>query len=666
MIKKYTLCILICTLYTSVYAQIYIEEKAIYKEAEEYLAGEEYEEALPLYQLLEKRKVINSNISYKTGLCYFNLHEKKGRAIPYLENAVQNVSEKYTGSFEEYNAPPKSWLLLGRAYHIDSDFTKAKVCFNKLDSYTSDSSLIQLAHFYLSRTNTAELFQKFPSDAEVDVLQNNSNFSLYNQARISDDEFVMMEKRKFYDAVISARLDNNSLTVSQNLTPVIGSDGNLFLAGASEDGKMLIFTGYNAGQGFDLYFASLDEDGHWSKYQRFPEPINSVYNESSAYLTSGNMLFFTSNRTGGIGGDDIYVTKMDPGQMWSPPKNLGKSINTPFNELAPVLSYDGKILFYCSQGHLNMGGYDLFYSRQNGDNKWGEAINMGSPFSSPSDDKFFSFSADLKDFYTSRFDNVDGAGTLYRIRLNGPMPEKKVIVKGEIPFSDSVPPKKIKVVFANEILENPVETDQAGDFSTLLPPGKYVVNYTYSDSIYASQDLIVYQDHPLDEVFLLPPAWKSGEGPGGHVAPDRLKEHISTTVIYVRDILFEFNSSKVQPGYYPMLDSLVQILKEEQTGSLLVVGFTDDIGGSNYNLNLSEQRAKAVASYILQNGAGKQQVSFAGKGESNPVAANSFDNGMDNPAGRKFNRRVEIQLKTNDESIQIIYIDRVPARFKVK
>jgi outer membrane protein OmpA-like peptidoglycan-associated protein/tetratricopeptide (TPR) repeat protein len=666
MIKKYTLCVLIYTLYINANAQFYIEEKAIYNEAEEYLTGEEYEEALPLYHLLEKRDVINSNISYKIGLCYLNIDGKKSRSIPYLEDAVQNVSENYTGSFEEYNAPPESWLLLGKAYHIDADFTKAKACFSKLDSCSSDSNLIQLAHFYLSRTNTAELFQKYPSDAKIEVLPNNSNFSLYNQSRISDSEFVMMEKRKFYDAVVATRLDNNLLTIFQNLTPVIRADGNLFLSGGSENGKMLIFKGYNAGQGFDLYFVSQDEDGEWDKYQRFPEPVNSVYNESSAYLTSDNILFFTSNRAGGVGGDDIYMTKLDSRQKWSTPKNLGKNINTPFNELAPVLSSNGNTLFYCSQGHLNMGGYDLFYSKQTGDNNWGAAINMGSPFSSPSDDKFFSVSTDLKNFYTTRFDNIEGVSTLYRIRLNGPMPGKKVIVSGEVSFSDSVPPKTVKVAFVNGDLENSVETNQAEGFSTLLSPGKYTVKYEYNDSIYASQDLTIYQEHSLDEVFLLPPVWKSEKKSAGISFPSGAEENISTTVVYLKDILFAFNSSKIQPRYYPMLDSLARILKEEQASSLLAVGFTDAIGKSDYNLNLSKQRAKTVANYILRHGVSSQQVNFTGKGENNPVASNLLNNGMDNPDGRKFNRRVEIQLKTNDENLQILYIDRVPEQFKVQ
>ncbi len=666
MIKRTILLILLSLPYIGLFAQIYVEEKAIYNEAEEYLDGEEYEEALPLYHLLEKREVINSNISYKIGLCYLNIEDRKSRSIPYLENAVQNVSEDYSGKFEEYNAPVGAWLLLGKAYHIDSDFKNARLCFEKIREVAKDSVLIRLADFYLSRTDVAELFLKEPTVANVEVFEMNSAFSVYNPVTIDGNEMVLMEKRKFYDAIITCTIDSNRLTNTDNITPSIGSDGNLFLCGGSADGNMLIYKGYNAGRGYDLYYSEKLEDGNWGKYKKFQEPVNSFYNESSAYL-SGKTLFFTSNREGSFGGEDIFETELDEKGNWSEPQNLGKGVNSIFDEISPFLSKDNQVLYYCSQGHLNMGGFDLYYSRKTENGNWSGATNMGSPFSTASDDMFFSKETGANIFYTTRYNtSFEEQSKINKIHLIGDLPQRKVIIKGNLEFPDSMKAKSVDFeVGRDEHNSYALKTGPNGHYSLLLVPGDFQLTFNYNDNIYAEQSIKIEENQIIDELILLPPVWhyvSSDEEKA--IGTDDRKEFAAT--VYIKDILFDFNSTRLENDYLPMLDSLVYILNKNKRIKLIVVGHTDAIGSEAYNLKLSRERAKSVVNYLQAKGVKMEQITYSGKGELKPVALNYLSNGTDNPIGRKYNRRVGLQLLTTEKDIQVVHIQLVPDNFLAK
>lgn len=666
MIKKIVFLIFLCISGFGLFAQIYVEEKAIYDEAEEYLDGEEFEEALSLYNLLEKREIENSNISYKIGLCYLNLEGRKLRSIPYLENAVQNVSEDYSGHFEEFNAPVEAWLLLGQAYHIETNLENARLCFNKIQEISQDSALIRLAKFYLSRTDIADLFLKNPVNAKIEVLNDNSAFSVYNPLLLDENNLVLMERRKFYDALITCKLDSNTIKSLNNITPMVGSDGNIFLCGGSSNGKMLIYTGYNAGEGYDLYYSEKLENGSWSKYQRFPEPVNSPYNETSASL-SGKTLYFTSNRKGTFGGEDIFVSTQNENGDWSEPKNLGRSVNSIFDESNPFISEDNTLLFFCSKGHLNMGGFDLFYSKKNKNNIWSLATNMGTPFSTTSDDKFFSKKTEETTFFTTRYNSVtDEKSKINKITLSGTLPGKKVVIRGNLNFTDSLEAKSVNFTIRSaEDKELKYKTSSEGQYALLLSPGNYTLNFEYHDNVIAEQSLNIDENQPADELILTSPVWKfiGLEEPIYPISSDKMEE---VTLVYIKDILFDFNSTILNNTYYPMLDSLIQILKTNQKNRIVIIGHTDAVGDVEYNLRLSQKRAESVAEYFRKKNVGNEQFSFKGKGENEPVALNFFENGQDNPKGRKFNRRVEIQLITTERNIQVIYIQSIPEELKLK
>ena len=154
----FTVLFLIPLNYGCVYGQIWLDNESIFNEAEGYLLGEEYDEAIPLYQLLEKKGLTNANISYKLGLCNLKIDGKEALAIPYLEGAVVNTSRYHKGNYTDHTAPLEAILNLGIAYRLDNRLDKAVDAFLEYKDSVNGTELTQLADYYLNQIETARLF----------------------------------------------------------------------------------------------------------------------------------------------------------------------------------------------------------------------------------------------------------------------------------------------------------------------------------------------------------------------------------------------------------------------------------------------------------------------------------------------------------------------------
>jgi len=193
------------------------------------------------------------------------------------------------------------------------------------------------------------------------------------------------------------------------------TDGDMFISSLSADGRILFLSkddNYNS----DIYTSTFNGIT-WSKTLRLNKHINTRYWESHGNLsTDGSLLVFASDRPGGFGGLDLYISRKVNGD-WGPAVNLGPQINTPFNEDRPFLINNGKKLFFSSQGHRNMGGYDLFSSDLQQNDLWSEPGNLGYPLNTPDDNIFFMPTENGKSGYISRYKESDGFGMedIYRI-----------------------------------------------------------------------------------------------------------------------------------------------------------------------------------------------------------------------------------------------------------
>ncbi len=654
-----------CT--TTLYSQIYLDNEALFNEAEEYLEGEEYEEALPLYLMLESKGYTSSNINYKIGSCYLQILGQKEKALPYLERAVENISEDYPSSLSEESAPMEAYMLLGRSYHIQGMFSKAIESFQTLQKNTTDSSLMQLAGFYESRSYNASIMTDYPTDSKLTTLSAPTNFPVYNVIGASDGNLLFMEKRKFYDAVVQVNFQGDSLFNLQNLTPEIGSDGDYLVCGGSSNGKTLFFVGYDPNNGDELYYSEKGSAGEYSKLKKMPQPINSKFNETSAFLLNDNTIYFSSNRLGGVGGLDVYKSTLLENGEWSEPENLGESVNTGFNETAPfILNESDKIyLIFSSQGHLGMGGYDFFYSQIDSRGVTAQAKNMGSPFSTVDDDLYLTSIYTPNDFYTSRVVGIEEAqSSIVKLQLLEKLGKIKVMVKGQLKFNDSLPLKPVPFKVVDKTTSTTViksVSSDKGDYAFMVEKGVYEIEFEYNESVTARKEFSVVENSLLSEYYLSELLWATN--PSEIKSETVESEHLR---LYIRDILFDFDKYNLSASYISMLDSLSQVLINDRQAELTIKAYTDNIGSEKYNLWLSEQRAKAIYSYFISKGVSANQLINRALGESNPVAKNIQEDGSDYPQGRKFNRRVVLKLKSTSGEIKIIYLNIVPEDLKLK
>lgn len=386
----------------------------IFLEAEYFFINEDYADALPYYLQIHEMIPDNANIAYRIGSCYLNIEGRKNLAIDYLETAARNMSARHKeGTISQVAAPYDALYELGRAYLINYRFGDAKETFTRYSgTLLSDD-----------RENRAFISQNIRSCEEADELiskpvdfiltslgnrinDENSNFNPV----LSDDgrSFAFMVSLKFYDAIMLSSMVNGNWSIPVNITPELQSDGNMYISCLSDNGKSL-YLSKNDDYDSDIYKSTFDGI-RWGKTIKLNSNINTKYWESHGYVTEdGNQFIFASDRPGGFGGLDLYISRK-VNNNWGPAVNLGPEINTPFNEDRPFLINNGNTLFFSSQGHFNMGGYDLFRSELQPSAIWSKPQNLGYPLNTPDDNIFYMPTHNGNSGYYSIYNEAGGEG----------------------------------------------------------------------------------------------------------------------------------------------------------------------------------------------------------------------------------------------------------------
>src|SRR5690606_2363090 len=296
----------------------------------------------------------------------------------------------------------------------------------------------------------------------------NSKYPEYG-AIISADESVMMFTSRrnsttggmidpglneYYEDIYITKKTNGRWSAPENIgSPVNTEEHDATVAVAPDAQSMIIYID-DKGDG-NLYETKLVGTS-WSKPKKMNKNINTKYHESSAsYSSDGKTLYFVSNKPdGGLGNRDIYVTQWDENlQDWGPATNLGASINTKYNEESVLIHPDGKTLYFSSQGHKSMGGYDIFVSEKQDNGTWSEPKNLGYPINTVDDDVFFIINSSGRRGYYSSFKS-DGYGEkdIYMITFLGP--EKPMQTSSE----DNLLASIAKPV-SEKVIEKVVNTD---------------------------------------------------------------------------------------------------------------------------------------------------------------------------------------------------------------
>ncbi len=409
------LCLLLVIFTGNLYSQNFRNSQELFLEAEYFLMFEDYNDALLIYKKLSADYPDNFNIIHRIGLCYLNIPGQKDKAINYLELAAAASAASYReGSLKQKTAPYSAWFDLATAYRVNYQFESAKGAFRRyFETLLPDD--FENRHFIEHQIqvcdNAAKLIED-PIEFKIENLGeqfNDNNANFYPVFSNNQDVMVFMSSLKFYDAVFFAKKIKNHWAGPINITPEIQSDGDLYVSCLADNGSSLYFSKV-IDEKSDLYKSEYNGT-RWLPAKKLNNIINSIYWDSHAFIfDKGNKMIFASDRPGGEGGLDLYISELDAKGNWGIPVNLGPKINTPFNEDRPFVSESGKKLFFCSQGHKNMGGFDIFSATGENSKDWSKVLNLGYPMNTPDDDTFFMPVNEGRNGYISANREKDGFG----------------------------------------------------------------------------------------------------------------------------------------------------------------------------------------------------------------------------------------------------------------
>jgi hypothetical protein len=471
-----------------IFCQPKIDYNKIFIDAESWFLFEDFKEALPLYQQLLKAFPDNANIKFRIGQCSLRIPGEKAKAIGYLEDAVKNINPKYVeGKFRETGAPIDAIYYLSTAYRINNQVDNALKTMDRfskdLDTRIFDTAVVNLQ---IRSCLTAKDLMNRPLSIKLTNLGNNINGerSEFNPVISSNEDLLIFSRSEaFYDAIMFSVKVNGQWSNPQNMNEMLQVDKDIYPTSVSKDNKELYL--YSSIDMDGTILMSRFEKGRWLPPVRLNNNINTKFWESHASISHDNKkLFFTSNRKGGYGGLDIYVSRRDSTKDWGPAINLGPVINSQYNEESPFLTEDDKTLFFSSRGHYNMGGLDIFYSSLLENGEWSVPMNAGYPLNTTDDDIFFD---PVKDGYIGYIsvDSHDSFGKqdIYRVEIFDKDHPRKFLVKGAIRSTDrvNIPYDSVRIVAINT--SNPKQTviihpnTKTGEFEFLLPEGKYQITY---------------------------------------------------------------------------------------------------------------------------------------------------------------------------------------------
>ena len=640
------------------------------KDGEEFYKETPPRYALALAQFLEAQKLNPNNapLNLRLGDCYLNLGDK-ATALPLLQKAVSLES----------GPAPRTHYVLARAYQLTAKWSEAMKEYERAKPVAVgpakkgqpvDASVAEVNR-RIAECKAGQSLVARPTRVFIDNLGPGLNSPEADLGPVvtADESVLFMTSRRagstggdkdpkdaratadiyqsLWDAV------NKTWGPARNPNAPLNSGGHDAVVALSSDGqRMLLHPDNEAG---DLSEARITPTG-WSKPRALGSHINTKYRESSAtYSSDGRYVYFVSDKPeGSLGGTDIYKAEIE-GK--TPPVNLGANINTAYNEEGVFLAADGKTLYFSSQGHGTMGGYDIFKSVfQNG--KWGEPVNLGWPINSPDDDMSFTASASGRFGYFAS-DRPGGLGDkdIYRVTLLGdekqPLlnQEDRLLAVRQVAMRQPLPALKVPVVTPEVTVLKGIVTDivsrqhvqaqidvldnvtgQVITTQQSTAAGKYLVSLPSG----TNYGLVVRHEGHLfhSENVNLPPS----TGYAQVVRNMRLQRMEPGSNIVLNNVFFDPGKDKIRPESTMEMERLLKLLNDESKLKIHVCGHTDNVGQLDANKDLSQRRAQAVVTYLLDHKVKPERLKCTGYGDTIPMASNATE------AGRAINRRTEFKV----------------------
>jgi len=627
-----------------------------------------YDLARDHYLFAEQYNPNNAALNYKLGACYL-FTDNKYEAINYLRKA-------YTS---DPQVSDDILLLMARAFQLVLEFDLAIEYYNAhLEALDKEADRIAYSarlRKYLDECVHGKELSREPIRVIIQNLgeQINSRYDEYNPVFDTGDSSLYFTSRrpfekskrnpadnKYNEDIYRAALTEGSFEPAERLHKPFNTKHNNSLVGVSSDGETLFLYRGDI-EGGDIQISQWNsKKGKWSRPRGISTRLSSRDGETSAFLTKdGNELYYISkNKDLTLGGKDILISRLDSKGRWTKPENLSKLVNTEYDEEGVFITPDGNTLFFASQGHNSMGGFDIFRSEMQPNGTWSSPQNLGYPINTPDDEVFFiTDKIGQYGYYSAIREGGVGAKDLYKVIYLGAEKElvfrtlDQLVAGPEYPRTGVLTvPKLLNVdtsyVVTGKVLDTIVGViPLVGKISFMDPNTGAIESFVISDSTgkYTARlpEAKVYgvEIHSAGYLYFLDVLDLSGASNQEmiHLNFYLRKVEVGTKVV-LENIYFETGKAVLRPESFDALDQVFRFLENNPSIRLEISGHTDNTGSLRINERLSRERAKAVVDWLVSKGISPEMLDYQGYADTQPVDTN------DTAEGREKNRRVEFKV----------------------
>ena len=624
------LLIVSCSTSKNANGQQSVSKKAqsLFNEGLKFQSYGEYEQAINLFKQSIKKapKFLNAYDALA------NTYQKDNQLINSKNTYLKLLSLKSDHFFGLYE--------LGNIYFDLGNLDSSEFYYRRfLKINSSNDKYAQNAQLNLRDINFSR--DAFKNPVNVNPVNMGSSINSENQeyspAFAIDEKTIYITKRmgnlsdnRPNEDLYFAELNDESWDKVKDIGPPINTIENEGAFSISSDGNYIFFTSCsrNGGKGQCDIWLTSKKNNRWDEPKNLQSPINTKYWESQPSISSdGRMLYFSSDRPGGYGGTDIWVSEFS-NSGWSAPKNLGPTVNTSKDEQFPFIHSDNRTLYFSSNGHPGLGKSDLYLTRKDVKLNWEIPINMGFPINSRGQDWNLVVARDGKTAYFSS-DQLKGFGGLdiYTFQLPEKLQAEKVsYLRGYVRDAITKQPLSANVELSPINGEPTTLTYAKPGTGMFLVPLK--TNMKFALTIDKDGYLFytefynmpaIQRDQPI-ELFI-----------------DLEKIELGNSVV-LKNIFFDTDKSDIKDESKQELEKLIDFLSENNSIRIEISGHTDNVGDSKHNMVLSENRAKSVCDFLTNNGIEKSRLTYKGFGDTQPIKQNNTDE------NRAKNRRTEFKI----------------------
>ncbi len=613
--------------------------------------------------LTKSKKAIEA---YNNGLKKFTLHDYKAAEGFFLSaieadtkfmDAYLMLGEVYENSNQPLKAIdayqtglkikedyyPFGYIRLGKLQYREGQYENAKSSYSRylsfktyIDKYKEDASVgIVRCEFSIEAMKNPVDFEPVSLGPAI-----NTTYDEYWPSLSADEQTLVITRlvpsrdlaKKIQEDFFISHWSDGSWGEMKNAGRPLNTEDNEGAQTLSGDGRMMVFTGCNRVDAVgrcDLYY-SIKEGDNWTPPRNIGRQINTAYRETQPSITpDGRTLYFSSDRPGGMGKHDIWVSHLNDNNLWMVPENIGAEINTPGIEMSPFIHPDNQSLYFSSDGQIGLGGYDLFVSRRDSTGKWQKPLNLGYPINTNRDEiGLVVNSRGDKAYYSSDVNKTNGKDIFVFDLPVQSRPVMTTYMKGNV--FDAEDKQLLRAQFELVNLETGTSTYRSysdsltGEFLVSIPVNSnYMLNVSRNGYLFFSENFTLKDTYRADKPYLK------------DVPLQPLK---TGNRIVLKNVFYETDSYALKKESAVELNKVVRLLQTNPNIRIEISGHTDNTGNLDYNRKLSENRARSVADFLISASVKAERIVAKGYGMSRPVASNDTDE------GRAQNRRTELQI----------------------